>query len=166
MDARRRILYILVSVLAWQFVGCCAFRLCYDAEERRLDDIREVVFRYQFENSDPVKWERNWVYFLQLMPGRKSPSERFMKRFAGHVPPVKPLSDCVIVKRNGTVIDKETGEQGIIFCIVEIKWVDEYKVEVDGSFYVANLCGEGHIYSVEWKDGAWVVTKDVMYCIS
>jgi hypothetical protein len=166
MNLKTKIIYPLIPIVAFQFLSCSTFRFCCNSENRRLDDIREAVFRYQFQNSDPTKWQNMEVYFLELMPDKKSPSPEFINRFSDIYPPVKPVSDAVINPRNGVVTDKETGKEGIIFNIEAIRWVDKDSVEVDGSFYVANLCAEGHTYYLKWFKGIWVVYKDIMHWIS
>jgi len=132
------------------------------------DDIREAVFRYQFTHNCWGRPEK--VYFLSV--NDKDPSKAFMRRFRGHKPPVKPVSKCRIDKNlvpgrpKTAVIDRETGDRGLIFKTEKIKWLNATKVAVEGGYYADGRGASGNTYTVEMKKGRWVVTKDDMKWIS
>lgn len=126
------------------------------------DDIREAVFRYQFEHNASGQQQNAKVYFLTFGKD-KEPGDAFIARFKDHKPPVKKRSQS---KGQGEVIDKETGERGLIFSAVTIKVIDANKVQVDGGYYEAELSSSGNIYTVERKERKWIVTKDQMLWIS
>jgi len=126
------------------------------------DDIREAVFRYEFENNASGQKRNAKVYFLSLGKD-KEPDDAFIARFKGHKPPVKKRSQS---SGELEVFDKETGERGLIFSAVMIKVVDANKVKVDGGYYEAELSASGDVYTVERKDGKWIVTDDRMLWIS
>jgi len=126
------------------------------------DDIREAVFRYQFEHNASGQQQNAKVYFLSFGKD-KEPGDAFIARFKDHKPPVKKRSQS---KGQFEVIDKETGERGLIFTVGAIKVVDAAKIQVEGGYYEAGLSSSGNVYTVERKDGKWVVTKDQMLWIS
>jgi hypothetical protein len=126
------------------------------------DDIREAVFRYQFDHDAIQQKPHTKVYFISF-ENRKDPDDKFLKRFAGNIPNVKKESQAV-ASNNGTggVIDKESGGLGIIFRITQLKWVNENEVEVEASFHVAMLFAGGCKYLVMRQDKKWVVK----WCVS
>ena len=126
------------------------------------DDIREAVFRYQFQHNASGQQQSANAYFLSFGKD-KEPDDVFIARFKDHKPPVKKRSQS---KGQFEVIDKDTGERGLIFNVVTIKVIDANKVEVDGGYYEAGLSSSGNVYTVERKEDKWVVTKDRMLWIS
>jgi hypothetical protein len=127
------------------------------------DDIREAVFRYQFEHNASGQRQNATFYFLSYGKD-KEPGDDFIVRFKDHKPPVKKRSQSSKVE--GEVIDKETGERGLIFSAVTIKVIDANKVQVDGGYYEGGLSSSGNVYTLERKEGKWIVTKDQMLWIS
>lgn len=126
------------------------------------DSIREAVFRYQFEHNASGQQQKAKVYFLSIGKN-EDPSDAFMARFDKHKPPVKKRSQAT---GKFEVIDKQTGERGLIFGVTTIEKLDEDKATVDGGYYEAGLSASGNTYTVERKDNKWVVTKDQMRWIS
>ncbi|HYX72344.1 MAG TPA: hypothetical protein VE732_06210 [Nitrososphaera sp.] len=126
------------------------------------DDIREAVFRYQFDHNASAQQQNAKVYFLSLGKA-KDPSDLFMLRFRGHKPSVKKGSHA---GGKGEVIDNKTGERGLIFYATSIKQIDENEVEVEGGYYEAGLSSSGNTYTVKRKENKWVVTKDKLRWIS
>src|ERR1700731_3005310 len=96
------------------------------------DDIREAVFRSQLANEErrPRQWKPA-VYFLSLRGGMggdgKDPSDDFMKRFAGHTPPVKRYSESSIDDEQN-IIDDQTRARCVIFFVTKIVWFGKSKV--------------------------------------
>jgi len=90
------------------------------------EDIRETVFRYEFENEGSAGPDKTNVYFIEIEDGN-DPSPALLKRFAGHKPPVKPKSACTSSARG--VKDRQTGKAGVVFYISEIDWKPKGKVE-------------------------------------
>ena len=60
------------------------------------DQIREAVFRYQFQHNQSGIQDQARVYCLTSGSWNEDddPSDEFMTRFQGHVPPVKKGSQC------------------------------------------------------------------------
>ena len=121
------------------------------------DDIREAVFRYQFAHDATQQKPITKIYFISI-ENNKDPDDRFLKRFAGSTPIVKQVSQAGYSK-NGidSIIDKTSGEAGIIFSVGIVNWINENEVEVKGSYYVANLFAGGCNYRIVRTDNVWIV---------
>jgi glyoxylase-like metal-dependent hydrolase (beta-lactamase superfamily II) len=114
-------------------------------------DIAEITFRYQFKDNASGQQQKAPAYFLSLFG--KDPTPEFLKRFAGHKPPVRKGSEFEIMK-------------GLKFIVTRIKRVTRNKVEVSGGYYEAGLSSSGNTYVLEKKNGKWTVTKNTMHWIS
>ena len=114
-------------------------------------DIAEATFRYQFLHNASGQQQKAPAYFLSLFG--KDPDDAFLKRFEGHNPPVQRGSAFAIGK-------------GLRFRVERIKRVSDTKAEVSGGYYEAGLSSSGNTYSVELKEGKWVVAGDKMDWIS
>jgi hypothetical protein len=164
---------ILISLLICELFSCGAPPVSTGAERSQTgtdlklkpadeDDIREAVFRYEFAHNASGQQQHAKVYFLSVDKD-EDPSDAFMSRFKDHQPPVKKRSRAT---GEFEVIDRDTGERGLIFRATTIKQLGEDKVEVDGGYYEAGLSSSGNTYAVARKDHEWVVTKDEMRWIS
>ncbi len=129
------------------------------------DEIRETVFRYQFDHNASGQQKRAKAYFLSICDKDRDPSDEFMKRFAGYKPPVRKASACRTNATNG-VVDKRTGEQGLLFRVTGIKWISDTEVQVGGGYYEAGLSASGNTYTVKKANRKWKVTADMMHWIS
>lgn len=156
--------------------------------EKHVDDIRESVFRYQFENIGKTYITKNpdIIYFISIRGLKHNqykdidPSDSFMGRFKSHVPLVKKVSQCtdeiddilvITDKETGEkkvieVSDKETRRKGLIFRVNDITWLSDSEVLVEGSYFAGNLAGSGNTYRVILKDGKWVVVEDTIKWVS
>jgi len=149
----RHILTALVAVLV--VCGCSSNRevATWLGEE---DQIREAVFRYQFEFNVSGLGQAANAYFLSV-EGNKDPSAQLLKRFDGHRPPVKPVSASMLEPGTAQVLDRESGLPGLIFGIAEIRWLSEDEVEADGGYEEASESGTGNTYRVVKEAGRWEV---------
>ena len=96
-----------------------------------------------------------------------SPSDRFMKRFEGHRPPVRKRSECTIgIGTREAVRDRATGEIGLLVWVGQIKWVSKTEVEVPGKVHDGGLAAAGNPYRVAFEGGRWVVKEDLPHWIS
>lgn len=99
------------------------------------EEISEAAFRYhlrQYAADQPLAP----TCYLSL--GGRDPSEAFMQRFRGHMPPVKPRSQCRVSAREG-VTDQETREPGRIVEVTDLTWRTEGEVDVTGGYYEAPM---------------------------
>ena len=127
-------------------------------------DIQEAVFRCQFRHNSSGLQQNASVYCLSLAEN-KNPDDEFMKRFQGHKPPVKKVSQCTICSGEG-VKDAETGKQGLILQVTSIKWISNNEVEVEGGYYEAEESSSGNTYRVQREGDQWAVREDKMNWIS
>ncbi|HEV7784278.1 MAG TPA: hypothetical protein VGQ28_03010, partial [Thermoanaerobaculia bacterium] len=100
-------------------------------------DIREATFRYQFSHNASGLKERAGAYYLSIADksGRvDDPPGKLLKRFVGNSPPVKKASESLASPDQG-VVDKKTGERGLVFRIGAIRWISDTEVEVSGGCY-------------------------------
>jgi hypothetical protein len=136
------------------------------------DDIREAVFRYLIARCNTSYYK---VCFLsierrgsgdtaKLQTEDSDPSDEFLRRFTDLSIPVKRESDCTGGTRG--VFDKKTNAQGLIFNVGKITQHSATSAEIEGGYYAAGLSASGNTYTVEKKNGKWIVTKDVMHWIS
>jgi hypothetical protein len=114
-------------------------------------DVAEAVFRYQFEHNASAVQQGAKAYFLRV--GKDDPPAELLARFKGHAPPVRPGSQF------------KMGD-GLSFYVGEMKWVDGTHVEVYGGYYEGLLSASGNTYTVEKRNGKWVVTGDQLQVIS
>lgn len=135
------------------------------ARQGQDDDIREAVFRYQFDHNASGQQQTAKVYFLRVGEKATDPSDELMKRFADHQPPVRKASAAHFVRDKG-LFDKKTGEQGLAFRAAAIKWISDTEVEVSGGYYEAELSSSSNTYIVKKENGKWKVTQDKMKLIS
>ena len=131
------------------------------------DNIREAVYRYQFQHNASGLKQNAKAYFLGIEKGRQiaDPSDAFMKRFAGAKPPAKKWSQAEFRPDKG-IVDKTTGERGLGFHTGAIKWISRAKVEVEGGYQEANLSASKNTYTLVKKGSRWVVTQDRLRAIS
>ena len=132
-----------------------------EAREAEVDDIHEAVFRWQFVHNASGLQTNAQVYFLQIGEKRGDPTDEFIGRFAGHKPPVRKVSACSAGAGTG-VVDKKTGEKGMIFRITQIKWKSATEVDVSGGYYEAGESASSNTYTVKKVKGKWKVTGDKM----
>jgi hypothetical protein len=132
-----------------------------DVITERDDDVREAVFRHQFAHtaSSLSELRRVGAYYLSVGSSGEDPSDDLLSRFEGLEPPVKAVSRCMISEREH-VVDRETGQRGVIFSVTAIEWIGDGEVRVEGGYYDDDQSAAGHRYRVEWRGDQWVVTSD------
>ena len=127
-------------------------------------DIAETTFRYQF---DQLNKENVPYFFLELFG--KDPKADFLSRFKDHIPPVRKGSEFKYdsLKGHKSIPSEPTyRERGVKFYVKKIKRLSDTKVEVFGCYYIGPLAAAGYTYTVEFKNGKWVVTAIKMDWIS
>ena len=117
-------------------------------------DILEAVFRYQFEHNASGLQKSAERYCLSV-EGDRMPSADFLRRFAGHTPPVTSADQC----------DRTTGRD-LFFLVKDIQRQGENEVWVRGGYWEGNLSSSGELYIVGRENGKWVVKESRMEMIS
>ena len=145
----------LFLLLAFVSFGAAADGIRQNQE----DDIREAVFRWQFDHSGGWLQQETKAYYLQVGENDNDPSDELIKRFSGHKPPVRKGSACNANIRTG-VLDKQTGERGLILRVRSIEWQSDSEVKVLGGYYEGGRSASGNTYTLKNKNGKWEVTND------
>ena len=122
-----------------------------ECEQQENLDICEAVFRYQFKHNASTIQQKAKAYFITIL--KQNPSDEFLTRFMGNIPPVRKGSDFAI------------GE-GLIFYINSVSRIDENTARGSGGYYEAELSSSNNIYTVVRKNGKWAVENDEMQWIS
>jgi hypothetical protein len=126
----------------------------------QVDDIREATFRYMFEHNGSSQPQKPKAYYLAIADGQRryDPTESFMKRFTGHKPAVKRVSECTTWSATHGARDKKTGDDGLIARVGEIRWKGDKEVEVAGGYDEGPLSGLGYLYRLTKTNATWQVT--------
>jgi hypothetical protein len=128
------------------------------------DQIREAVYRYQFEHNASGQGKSANAYYLGLGHADDA-SPELLARFEGHTPPVKPLSASKLEPGTALVVDRETGLPGLAFLITGIRWLGDHEVEVDGEYQEASESAAGSAYNLVKENGQWRVVDAQMHWI-
>ena len=119
-----------------------------------------AVHQFQFRDTR-LPWPP--VYFLARSSGDQrlpwtDPTDELLRRFAGHEPPVKPLSRSRVDPFSVVaVVDRETGEQGVVFQLGPRAWVSETEVHVTGGYYFNGIAANWNIYRLRYEGRRWLV---------
>lgn len=138
-----------------------------DSREAAGWDVREAVFRHQFEDNASGGQRSVAYYFLAWgnPTEREDPPAKFLERFEGHTPRVVPVSKSTVAE-DSSVVHRDDGKRGLIFQITDLRWIDQTTAEVQGGYYEGNVSASGNLYRVEKQGDGWVVTEDRMLWIS
>jgi hypothetical protein len=157
-------------------------RASQDMRRAAEDDIREVVLRGQMEDwaksgdksevdaKDQTEREvaaaLNFkVFFVSI--NEKDPTDEFLKRFQNIPRTVKKVSESEISKKmRMPVVDKKTGELGIIFSADAIRWLNDHHVKAEAGYHCNGLCGAGYTVDLQLEKGQWRIKKERMNWIS
>jgi hypothetical protein len=125
--------------------------------------VREVVFRHLFANNASGLKDRAAAYYIRFREA--DPEAAFLARFAGQEPPVLPASRCEASKEQG-VLDRATGERGLLFTIESIEWLSDGEAVVVARYYEAGLSAAGYRLLVVWSGSRFRVEESSMLWIS
>jgi hypothetical protein len=128
------------------------------AHRSQEDDIREALFRYQFEHNASAQQQTAHDYYLAVGEEGADPSDEFMRRFADHKPLVHKASACRIKPSTGEVVNKRNGKPGLRFRQGTITWVSAIEVTVWGGYDEANVSSSGNTYYP--KEAEWPLVRD------
>ncbi len=130
------------------------------------DAVRAAVFRYQFDHNVSGQKQRAGVYCLALsLPGDADhdPSTALVAAFAGHVPPVKPVSRCTHAVDG--VYDAATRARGLIFYVRDVTITGD-AATASGGYYEGGLSASGNAYRLRRDGDVWRVTGADAHWIS
>ena len=130
----------------------------------------EAVFRHLLRPS-----RDGLVCFLSVGgPEDHDPDDAFMERFAGHRPPIKPVSEATLAGAAqsglalppapfpGQVIDRRTGQPGLILRVSRLTWLSESEVRVEASTFAHGLAARGNLCRVAREGDRWAVREVVL----
>lgn len=127
------------------------------------NDIRESLFRYEFAHHRALG--KPEVYFLAIgdarMLERKDPDETLMSKFANVAPRVAKGSEATWSMREGAY-DTKTRESGVILFVGAVRWISDSEIRVGGGYAEYGLNAADFIYTLKWKWGRWVITREQM----
>jgi hypothetical protein len=64
------------------------------------------------------------------------------------------------------VVDKSSGERGIIFSADKVHWRGKDSAEVEGGYHCNGLCGAGFRFRLKREKGEWVILSSKMEWVS
>jgi hypothetical protein len=174
----------LVSILSCLLCGATASQEATVSDQRSADeeDIRESVIRKQMEdwikdgdkNEAEAKDETEKgiakmlnfrIFFISL--NGNDPSDDFINRFHDIPRAIKKGSAAEVARvQRMPVVDKASGQRGIVFSADRIRRLGKDSAEVDGGYHCDGLCGAGIKFKVKRENGRWVVKRTKMQWIS
>ncbi|HTI69083.1 MAG TPA: hypothetical protein VMF06_03915 [Candidatus Limnocylindria bacterium] len=141
----------------WLFAGCAS-----EARQAKIDrrydedDIREAVFHRLINDASSTIKPSSAAYFIAFGQRDDDPPMDFMTRFEGNLPPVYRFSRCKITAGKG-VVDRISGETGIVFTINEIHWINPTEVDVSTTYYESMVNSAPLNYKVKKSEQGWKV---------
>ena len=126
-----------------------------DSEAKAKDDVEKKIAKmFNFR-----------VFFVSL--NNRDPSDTFVKRLRDIHRIVRKVSASEISKTPRTpVVDRVSGQRGIIFAADEIRWLSDDSVQVKGGYYCDGLCAAGIVFEVSREGDKWVVKNKKLRWIS
>lgn len=126
-----------------------------------MDNLMEAVFRHQFAHNGSARQNGAYAYYLAIC-FNQDPSDEFIKRFENNRPPVMKISQSRMDDGLGQVVkDRKTGQEGTIFRITSIRFINDEMAEVKGGYYEASLSASGNTYQLIRIGRYWIVIKDI-----
>ena len=141
-------------LLCLGLVGCVSQARINQMDDE--DDIREaVIHRLINEASSSIKPSAA-AYFVAFGPRDDDPPMGFMARFQGNLPPVYRFSRCKVTAGKG-VVDRISGEDGVLFSVLEIQWNGPDLATVSTAYYESMVNSGKFSYQVKKGDEGWKV---------
>jgi len=125
-----------------------------------VDDIREAVFRHQFELNASGAGSDVGARCIGVGDRAQDPSETFLARFVGIVPPVLKSTDCAMDQTRTHLVVVASGQPALRFNCAEIHRRWDGSVDAEGGFYAGNLSASGNEYRLKKVNGKWIVVSD------
>jgi hypothetical protein len=125
---------------------------------------QEALYRYLFVSQDWKQLAK--VFFVSTSPRGKDPSPSLLRRFKGHIPPVKPASRSrdrskeEIMRANhpaSWVIDKTTRKEGVFFWASNLKWKGDSEIHLRGGYFYNGRTSISATFRLLRIKGKWVV---------
>jgi hypothetical protein len=124
--------------------------------------VQEAVFRFQFKRNASVQQDRAAVYFLAfndpIAREAVDPPDEFIARFARSRPRVARFSEAGRVD-GGWVVDKKTGEGGIIFFVSDVRIIGRDTAEARGGYLEDRRSGSRNTYRLKLGWRGWAIVE-------
>jgi len=161
MAAKRKSFLLLLIFFTGFNLSAQAKKPEFSAKQK--DDIREAVYRELLPNTK--KRYSPDVYFLAIKRsnGYTDTNKRLLVRLQHLGYRLRPYSACKIVSRS-QVRDKAANAKGTIIFVDEIKHLSNNKASVIGGYHANNKAAMQAEYTVELKNGKWIITN-IQHCI-
>jgi hypothetical protein len=154
-----------VGIVGLMFLLCLAGCKQLAPNPSEADDVREAVFRWQFDHNASGQQQKAKAYYLDIGEKGADPSDEFLKRFADTKPPVRKRSAADVDIKSG-VTDKATKERGLVFSVKSIRLKSSTEAEAEGGYYEGGLSASSNTFIVKKTKGKWSVSNDKMNWIS
>jgi phytoene dehydrogenase-like protein len=164
VDVVEMIRNVFLTLLIVLLLCGCSSEPKDDTQLSEEDQIRQAVFRYQFEFNASGLGKASNAYYLSV-ESNHDPSLALLEQFEGHLPQVKPVSASELEAGTAQVTERESGLPGLIFRIEEISWLSNRQVEVEGGYEEASESGSVNIYRLEKTGDHWEVIEVQMLSI-
>jgi hypothetical protein len=122
------------------------------APPQNQDDVLEAVVRYEIAKHSLGP---NEIYFIQINDA--DPSAEFLSRLKD-ITPIKVYSKCKNTPAAGWN-DIETGRHGTVIFARGVDINVNGTATANGGYNRASLAWSAYTYTLEWKNGKWVVVK-------
>jgi len=138
--------------------------LAQDNTDKTVEDVREAIFRFQFNRIGTKSDKLVRVYFLTIGESPQDPDETFISRFSDLKSSVRKAS-MALCSTNGTHIacrDRATGETGFLFWVGPVR-VHSPFASAEGNFWLGTQAERmPRKYFLRFTNGRWTVQQEAL----
>jgi hypothetical protein len=100
--------------------------------------------------------------FLAFGHRLTSPTDAFLEKFSGHVPPVRSYA-ASSVSPTGDILDATSGNAGVMIQIAKIERKSDGEFDVEAAMSNLPASSNRFLYTLVQRDGEWVVRSRKAY---
>jgi len=127
--------------------------------KRRENAIKEAVFSYQIKTAGHPKGT-SFFFVADYTSGKpKDPPKEMVEHLQSLFGLVKPFSRCEVLKEKG-IVDKDTGDLGIVFSVKSITWINANEATIEGGYFMGTKSASYFQYRVAHKENKWAVAEE------
>ncbi|MBI3853312.1 MAG: hypothetical protein HY298_23950 [Verrucomicrobia bacterium] len=116
-------------------------------------DVTETLVRELLQH---VGTNQASVCFLAFGHRLTPPSDAFLSRFAGHLPPLRSYA-ASRVSPSGDILDSSSGKVGVIIQVAKIERKSDGEFEAEAALSNLPASRNRFIYTVVQRDGRWMI---------
>jgi len=156
--SRGKIIVVLVLVAVAAGLGYRLF-LYTPKEFRQVDvasyesDATEMLVRQLVQQ---VGTNGTAAYFLAFGHRLTPPTDGFLGRFSGHLPPVKSCTASKVTP-TGDIVEASSGKLGVLIQIAKIERKSDSELDVEAALSNLPASSNRFIYTVVQRDGRWTI---------